>query len=270
MKKLLLAINHKETEETIKTMVRDDFLCVGTATYKEAVLPLLKDTQPDVLVLRDTLQGNTPILQMIEEIRIEIPDTRIVFISKLRAKTDSLLAALVSYGIYDIINKDIVPVDEMVSHIIHPRNFRDVSLYYTGVEKVEHDPEESMPENTQPKPGFWSSLFGGKAKTETITNPVPFQNPDRQTPAVDAGIIKMLIRRYLKLGTENIPPADISGFLLRYEAPSDVLRRIETEIPKQPAKPEIKPKQQQKLPEPIHTQKKTEQKKRNPLLDLIE
>lgn len=85
-----------------------------------------------------------------------------------------------------------------------------------------------------------------------------------------AGIIKMLIRRYLKLGTENIPPADISGFLLRYEAPSDVLRRIETEIPKQPAKPEIKPKQQQKLPEPIHTQKKTEQKKRNPLLDLIE
>ena len=69
-----------------------------------------------------------------------------------------------------------------------------------------------------------------------------------------AGIIKMLIRRYLKLGTENIPPADISGFLLRYEAPSDVLRRIETEIPKQPAKPEIKPKQQQKLPEPIHTQ----------------
>ena len=38
MKKLLLAINHKETEETIKTMVRDDFLCVGTATYKEAVL----------------------------------------------------------------------------------------------------------------------------------------------------------------------------------------------------------------------------------------
>ena len=47
MKKILLAINHKETEETIKTMVRDDFLCVGTATYKEAVLPLLKDTQPD-------------------------------------------------------------------------------------------------------------------------------------------------------------------------------------------------------------------------------
>ena len=194
MKKILLAINHKETEETIKTMVKDDFLCVGTATYKEAVLPLLKDTQPDVLVLRDTLQGNTPILQMIEDIRIEAPDTRIVFISKLRSKTDSLLAALVSYGIYDIINKDIVPVDEMVSHIIHPRNFRDVSLYYTGVEKVEHEPEESMPENTQPKPGFWGSLFGSKPKTEPVTNPAPFQNPDRQAPAVDTETLRMAIR----------------------------------------------------------------------------
>lgn len=194
MKKILLAINHKETEETIKTMVRDDFLCVGTATYKEAVLPLLKDTQPDVLVLRDTLQGNTPILQMIEDIRIEAPNTRIVFISKLRSKTDSLLAALVSYGIYDIINKDIVPVDEMVSHIIHPRNFRDVSLYYTGVEKVEHEPEESMPENTQPKLGFWGSLFGSKPKTETVTNPAPFQNPDRQAPAVDTETLRMAIR----------------------------------------------------------------------------
>lgn len=194
MKKLLLAINHKETEETIKTMVKDDFLCVGTATYKEAVLPLLKDTQPDVLVLRDTLQGNTPILQMVEEIRIEAPDTRIVFISKLRPKTDSLLAALVSYGIYDIINKDIVPVDEMVSHIIHPRNFRDVSLYYTGVEKVEHEQEEPMSGNTQQKTGFWSSLFGGKPKTEPITNPVPFQAPEKQALAVDTETMRIAIR----------------------------------------------------------------------------
>ncbi len=85
-----------------------------------------------------------------------------------------------------------------------------------------------------------------------------------------AGIIKMLIRKYLKLGTENIPPADISGFLLRYEAPPDMLQRIESEPQTQPTKIENKTKPEQKLPEPIHTQKNTEQKKRNPLLDLIE
>lgn len=85
-----------------------------------------------------------------------------------------------------------------------------------------------------------------------------------------AGIIKMLIRKYLKLGTENIPPADISGFLLHYEAPPAVLQRIESEPQTQPTKIENKTKPEQKLPEPIHTQKNTEQKKRNPLLDLIE
>lgn len=85
-----------------------------------------------------------------------------------------------------------------------------------------------------------------------------------------AGIIKMLIRQYLKLGTENIPPADISSFLLHYEAPSDMLQRIESEPQTQPAKIEVKPKPEQKLQKPIHTQEKNEQKKRNPLLDLIE
>lgn len=85
-----------------------------------------------------------------------------------------------------------------------------------------------------------------------------------------AGIIKMLIRQYLKLGTENIPPADISSFLLRYEAPPDMLQRIEPEPQTQPEKIEVKPKPEQKLPKPIHTQEKNGQKKRNPLLDLIE
>lgn len=85
-----------------------------------------------------------------------------------------------------------------------------------------------------------------------------------------AGIIKMLIRRYLKLGTENIPPADISGFLLHYEAPPAVLQRIESEPQKQPTKIEVKPKHEQKLPRTIPVQGKPEQKKRNPLLDLIE
>ena len=96
MQKLLLAINHKDTEEQIKETLKNSFLCVGTATYKEAVIPLLKDSPVDVLVIRDTLQGTLPITQMIDEIRNEHPLTRIVFISRSRPKKDLFLATLVS------------------------------------------------------------------------------------------------------------------------------------------------------------------------------
>lgn len=194
MQKLLLAINHKETEDQIKETLKNSFLCVGTATYKEAVIPLLKDSPVDVLVIRDTLQGTLPITQMIDEIRNEHPLTRIVFISRSRPKKDSFLATLVSYGIYDIINKDSVPIDEIVYCIMHPRNFHDVAMYYTGVVTSNRKEEAgSDTDNDNDKPhGLFESLFR-KPKAKEASQP-QFYDAGMQKPEINVDNMRAAIR----------------------------------------------------------------------------
>lgn len=160
MQKLALGINHQATEQAIKDYLKDSFLCVGTATYLEAVMPILKESQVDVLVIRDTLKGSSSIIKLVEEIRIESPNTRIVFISRRREKTDPLLAQLVSYGIYDIINKNQVPLNDIVHLILHPNTFRDVSMYYNVDAVTKAVPVEPEPEKKSSHGGGLFGLFG--------------------------------------------------------------------------------------------------------------
>lgn len=194
MQKLLLAINHKDTEEQIKETLKNSFLCVGTATYKEAVIPLLKDSSVDVLVIRDTLQGTLPITQMIDEIRNEHPLTRIVFISRSRPKKDLFLATLVSYGIYDIINKDSVPIDEIVYCIMHPRNFHDVAMYFNGVVSEGRKEEQAADKDEESKPrGLFESLFRKSRATAAAAQP-QFYDSGHQKPEINVENMRAAIR----------------------------------------------------------------------------
>lgn len=99
LQKLLFAINHKATEDAISEIIKESHICVGAATYKESVIDLLKKTNPDILIIRETLQGTIKMLNLISEIRIECPTVRIIFISFKREKDDLFLESLVNYGI---------------------------------------------------------------------------------------------------------------------------------------------------------------------------
>lgn len=173
------------------------FLDAGRPTYREAIMPILKDKAVDVLVLREGLSGSTPILELIDEIRVSSSMTRIVFIANERNKQDPFLATLVSYGIYDIINKDAVYVNEIVSHIKTPRMFRDVSMYYSGPQRNgRSDPVEEKPvDQPQKSGGLFSSLFG-KPKAQThSSNPSQFQATDTfSEPSVDIETLRSAIQ----------------------------------------------------------------------------
>lgn len=166
MQKLLLAINQKDAEKEIQEKLKDNFLCVAAVPYREAIFQHLKEQQIDVLIIRETLEGGIPVEELIDRIRNESPRTRIVFISRHREKKDAFLADLVNFGIYDIINKDQVSIDEIVSYVRDPRTFRDVSMYRRKSQAKRYDTEKRgntpAPEKKQ---GLFSSLLGkGKEK----------------------------------------------------------------------------------------------------------
>lgn len=194
MKKIVLAINHKETEDKILDLLKDFYICNGRATYREAVLPMLKDANVDILIIRDSLNGTIQIPKLIEEIRIESPQTRIICITKERKRSDPLLAMLVSYGIYDIINKDKVSINEIIYHVNRPSTFRDVSMYYTGVKKVEHPEMETEGDETEENksPGLFGGLFGGKKQSGKPKT--QFADTSGQKTRIDIENLRVAIR----------------------------------------------------------------------------
>lgn len=133
MKKILYAINHRQTEELISEYLAGNYLPVGAVTYKETIIEKLHSTGADVVLIRDTLPGSTVLESLLKRIRVECPDVRIVLICSQRPKKDPFLQEVVGLAIYDIINSDRPTVAEIASYIKTPRTFRDAAQYGIGL-----------------------------------------------------------------------------------------------------------------------------------------
>lgn len=132
MKKLLYAINHRQTENLISEYLSGEYLPVGAVTYKEAIIEQLHIAGAEVVLIRDTLPGSTMLESLLKRICVECPDVRIVLICSQRAKKDPFLQ-VVGLAIYDIINSDRPTVAEIASYIKTQRTFRDAAQYGIGL-----------------------------------------------------------------------------------------------------------------------------------------
>lgn len=140
MKKLLFAINHKQTEAAIEKEIKRAYEIVGIVQYKEAIELQLEISGADTLLVRDSLSGSEDFMTLMRSIRENFPLVRIICIVNERGR-GKMLASLVSLGIYDIINLDPPTIPDIASCILTPRTFRDVAQYYNGV------PEEFIPKD---------------------------------------------------------------------------------------------------------------------------
>lgn len=134
MYKVYLAIGNSDVEDYIKTrrpvleqQLKDTVNFVGTTVYKEGALQGVKDYHPDLLLLRESLQGTIDILDLIYKIRMESPKTRVILITKQRDAGDAFLAAVVQYQIYDIFIGDKLNIRELLKRIVYPANFAAVA-----------------------------------------------------------------------------------------------------------------------------------------------
>lgn len=128
MSRILLAVGHESFEKYLKDSVKNHIF-VGEISYREAVVSNCLATNPDILIVRETLPGALNILELVYEIRQKCYGTRIIFISKERKVGDPLLSELVSLGVFDILTTNPIKITDLIAVIEKPNSFADVSFY---------------------------------------------------------------------------------------------------------------------------------------------
>lgn len=126
MKKILLAVGHKQLEDYLKLQLENEYEFIGTVVYKEGILNAVKQKNPDIVIVRETLPGNSNIMSIIYEIRANFQNVRIIFLAGNREPGDELLATLVSYGIYDILYGENIPAQQIISLVKKGNLYKDV------------------------------------------------------------------------------------------------------------------------------------------------
>lgn len=146
MIKIYLAMGHKDLENFIinhkpllEKELKDSIEFVGRAVYREATLQGVKDTKPDILMLRESLQGKLNISDLIYDIKVSSSKTRIIVLTGDRSIGDPFLASLVNWGVYDLLIGNKVNTKELLKSIVYPKEFSDVAMYA---------PKATMNENT--------------------------------------------------------------------------------------------------------------------------
>ena len=106
MYKIYLAVGHRELEMFLKNnktaiekKMKTPVKFVGETVYREGIIQGVSSYKPDVILIREGLQGNANLTEIIYKIKVNFPQTRIIFIAGDREVGDELLATLVQYGI---------------------------------------------------------------------------------------------------------------------------------------------------------------------------
>ncbi|PLS19689.1 ParA family protein [Bacillus sp. M6-12] len=126
MEKILLAVGFRQLEEFLEKQLKKEFVFVGTTVYREGIIRAIGQKNPDIVVIRETLEGKENILSIVYEIRQKFSKKRIIFIAGKREPGDALLATLVSYGVYDILQGEKIRAQEVVALIRKPNEYKDV------------------------------------------------------------------------------------------------------------------------------------------------
>lgn len=141
VKRVFLAIGIKTAEEFLKKQLDAQYQVVGEAIYREAVVNNALQCNPDIIILRETLNGSKDILSIVYELRLQLPDAQIIFIASERRPGDSLLSELVSNGVYDFITGRSVSIPDVIHLMKEPNKFSDVAMYRRKVSLDEKNNE---------------------------------------------------------------------------------------------------------------------------------
>ena len=166
--KILYAVQAKAIEDIITrslaAQTNGAIVNVGTAGYREQVIPSLKQSGADLLLYREDLKGSMDIFELMKNIREKFPEVRIIFMANKQESTSRLLCSLVFLGIYDIINENSIPPTMIIDHILHPHNFGDVAKYFHAQYMEDYLPKQSTHHEETTGFGGKRGLFGGLIK----------------------------------------------------------------------------------------------------------
>ena len=126
MKKIYFALGHIALENYIKKELSKEYLFIGGTVYKEGIMKGIVKKSPDIIVIRETLDGKEDILTILYEIRNNFPDIRIILLAGQREVGDNFLYKIVSIGIWDVLYGDSIQTKEIISLIRNKNSYKNI------------------------------------------------------------------------------------------------------------------------------------------------
>lgn len=149
-----MAIGYRPLEEFLEKTHTPEFQFVGATVHREGILRGISQKKPDILIIRENLDGKENILTIVHTVRAQFPEVRIVFLAGDRAAGDSLLANLVSYGIYDVLYgekinaKDVIGVMRYPNDYARVRHLQPKPIFDEELNKILYEAPDALPGET--------------------------------------------------------------------------------------------------------------------------
>lgn len=130
MKKILLSIGDAKAEAAIMNELNKrqphTYSQARVATYRDAVLQIAQQEQPDIVVISEKLKGSSDLLKLIYELKTTVPNVRVVYIGSQKQQGDQTQQKLIMLGVYDQLLSSTITLHGMVDLIEKPKTFADV------------------------------------------------------------------------------------------------------------------------------------------------
>jgi Mrp family chromosome partitioning ATPase len=123
--KIVLALGDRTAEQYFAER-QVKYKIAGITSHRGGVYQQLAHHQPRVLVIRDNLPGKEDFLQLIFRIRGEFPDLLIIVLAHGRQAGDPVLAALVNYGVHNIVYGEGINLNSVINLLDKPMSYADV------------------------------------------------------------------------------------------------------------------------------------------------
>ncbi len=155
MQKVVLALGDRAAEYYLEER-QENYKIVGVTTHRGGVYQQLEHHRAHALVIRDNLPGKEDFLQLIFRIRGEFPDLLIIVLAHGRQTGDPVLAALVNYGVHNILYGDGINLNRVIELLVKPMNYADVQHLQPMVTLNEETDQVSV--QSLPEPKQYTSL----------------------------------------------------------------------------------------------------------------
>lgn len=205
MQKILLAIALVDSEVYIQDSLNNkalgEYEFVGTAIHKEALVEKMKATTPDIVVVREGLQGQENIFNLVCNLKVAFPNTRFIFIAGNRKPGDGYLNKLASFNIYDIIYGERTNINLVLDMILNPSTFAYASQFLTKRDDVPDDFETNVTQKEVKEEIVSITTYVEKPVEKPIEKKVPEKKPPVKKPpkpATDTTAVKSQERKEIE------------------------------------------------------------------------
>jgi len=166
MLKILFALNQSSDNE-IEEKIKEKYNIKTSKTfeykseyYLSGIWKELEDGEFDLLIIKEDLEGDSTRIQDLDNMTDKFPSLRVIFIANDYHESDNYIKQLFNLGVYDILFKDDLTLNNLVELIENPRSKINAKVY------LDIDNVETVKENQS-------------------SDPIPFMELDRIVRSLD-------------------------------------------------------------------------------------